>query len=142
MPFITETDMYSHIKKAKVDLIKRDDPELMNEAIKSGISEAMSYMGKYDVQTMFAAEGSARDPLLLIYTKGLISFHFVTPENAGVDYEKVEDLYTKAIAFFNKVQANKSTPFGWPLRPADPLTGATPAKTFKYGSNPKRSNQY
>lgn len=144
MAFITKEDMYSHIYEENIDLIQRDDPNNKNikTAIAAGISEAQSYMSKYDIEELFAATEDERDPILLLYTKNLIAWHFIGLCNAGVGYEVTEDRYNKASSWFLKVQSNKATPYGWPLKPKDPASGSDPASTVKYGGNKKRSNHY
>lgn len=136
--------MYTHIYEENINLIDRtgETDSAMNKAIAGGISEAQSYMSKYDIDTLFAKTGDDRDPILLLQTGNLIAFHFIGLSNAGVDYATIEDRYTKATQWFAKVQSNKSTPYGWPLKPLDPITGENPAGTIKFGSNKKRKNHY
>lgn len=144
MAFITKTDMYSHIYEEDINVIDRtsDTDSALSKAILGGIAEAQGYLSKYDIDFLFGQTGDDRDPILKLQVGNLIAFHFIGLCNANVNYAVIEDRYTKASTWFDRIQKNRISPYGWPPRPINPVTGADPASTIKFGSNPSRKPHY
>ena len=138
MSFITEEEFTSHVYEENIDIISRDDPGKLEEAIDAAVSEASGYMSRFDSDTLFAATGSERDPILVMYIKDIAKWHFMNICNAGTDLTLVQDRYEKAIKWFEKVQAGRVVPRNWPLINDE----VSSPNYFHVKSNPKRGNYY
>lgn len=139
MSFITKQELTSHIYEENMDVISRDDDQKVTDAIDSAVSEAKTYLNRFDVETLFARTGSDRDPILVLYIKDIAKWHFIPNCNAGVDYTAALDRYEKAIEFLKRIQNPKAgVPLGWPVF-TEPEGIDTP---FHIMSNHKRGNYY
>lgn len=105
-----------------------DSPELA-QAVREAVAEMQSYLRtRYDVATLFALQGSARDPILVMYGVDIALYHL----HCRIDPRKISDLrtdrYHNAMEWLKAVQAGKLIPD----LPTHPDTAAPP--TFTSGS--------
>ena len=141
MPFITKDDLISHLKAEVVDFISESDDDVVNAAIDASIEEAKGYLSDYDIDTIFGAAGTDRNPIILLYTKDLAVWHFINLANPNVDIAFRETRYRLAIEWLEKVQSRKTNP-AIPLRPT--LPGGAPYQwdLVAAGSNSSRRSRY
>ena len=136
MAFVTSAEINTHLYGEQVSAVDRGDNTLLTAAIDGAIAEAKSYLAAYDVSTIFAATGSNRNQLLLIFVKDIAVWHFINLSNPGIDYEARENRYKSAISWLKGVQKGDISPD----LPAD-TSEDQPGKII-YGSNTKRENHF
>ncbi|WP_295990509.1 phage protein Gp36 family protein [uncultured Alistipes sp.] len=142
MAFLTPEELKTHLYKENIETIAREDETLVVAAIDAAMEEAYGYLGAYDRERIFAAEGTARNPLLLIFVKDIAVWHFINLCNAGTELELRQDRYERAVAWLRSVQRSETRP----NLPAVDVDGDgkanAPAGEYIFGSNPKRSQQF
>lgn len=111
---LLEADLKTHLYNEQITTISRSDATLINEAIAAAVAEAKGYLSRYDIDTIFAASGSSRDKILLMWLKDMATWHFITLVNAAADMEFREGRYNAAIKWLKDVQSGKNVPYGWP----------------------------
>ncbi len=67
--FLTKEDLQSHLRNELQDLITRGDDTIIAAAIDGAVAEAKGYLGRFDTERIFRAEGAERNDLLLIFIK-------------------------------------------------------------------------
>jgi len=136
MAFLTKDELNTHLYGELVDAVTRNDDTIIESAIDGAISEAKGYLGKYDVTAIFAATGSNRNQLLLIFVKDIAVWHFINLANPGIDYESKQDRYNAAVRWLKGVQRGEISP-DLPLDESTDQPGV-----IIYGSNTKRENHF
>lgn len=131
------TDLKTHLYAEQISVISRSDEELIDEAIAAAEGQAKGYLSRFDIESLFNAEGEDRDKTLLMYLKDMATWHFITLANAGADLEFRESRYKQAIAELGKIQSGKTVPFGWPLNVVE-----TKQDVFYVKSDSKRLTNY
>lgn len=139
MSFLTPDEMWTHLYKENIDVIARDDETIVMAAIDAAIEEASGYLGAFDREKIFSAEGESRNALLLIFVKDIAVWHFINLCNAGTDLELRQDRYERAIAWLRSVQKSETKP-NLPVKAED--DGHAAAGEYIFGSNPKRYQHY
>ncbi len=142
MPFLTTAEINTHLYGEVVNEINRTDATLLQTAIDAAIAEARGYLTMYDLVAIFAATGSSRNPILLLYIKDIAVWHFIQLSNPSVDMHLRMDRYEKAISWFGKVQSGKTNPdLPLPADPTDSAGNVVSAENFmKWGGNKRRNN--
>lgn len=141
MPFLTVTDLYSHIYPEAVQEIERDvsTTNKLNEAIAAAVEEVKSYLSVYDLEAIFSATGNQRNPIICLYTKDIAVWHYIQLANPVIDLELRQARYDAAIKWLTKVQNGKVAP---QLPLPEKEQGEEGEGFFKFGSNPKRNNHF
>lgn len=122
--------MYAHI----IDEITEGDTQIVLQAIEAAIEEVRSYLRvRYDVAKVFAAEGSARNALILENTKVITVWNIIKLSNAETIYEMWKERYDRVINYLVKVADGDAAP-DLPL--ITNQQGNIVIKA-KFGSNPK-----
>lgn len=143
MAFLTPEELKTHLYRESVETIARDDETIVVAAIDAAIQEAYGYLGAYDREKIFSAEGAARNALLLIFVKDIAVWHFVNLCNAGTDLELRQDRYDRAIGWLKSVQRSETKPnLPVPDDADGDGTSDRPVGEYIFGSNPKRTQQY
>lgn len=146
---ITKETLNTHLYGENIEAITRGNDEIVSEAINAGVAEAQSYLTRYNVPLLLPAVpvdnweqpvGFVADVNLVNKTKDLICWHLVKLANPNINLELFRAAYEDAISWFEKVQAGKATPYGWPLRIDDPETPYVEGGPIQWISNPKRGN--
>lgn len=142
MAFLTPSELGTHLYHENIETIERQDKTILTAAIDTAIAEAYGYLGAYDRDKIFSAEGDSRNALLLTFVKDIAVWHFITLCNAGVDIQLRQDRYERAISWLKAVQRSEIKPNLPSLEDAD--NDGKPDKTgeYIYGSNPKRSQHF
>jgi phage gp36-like protein len=137
MPYLTVTELSSHLLDATIDAIQDTDNKHKQTAINAAIEETKGYLSHYDTAAIFATAGDARNPILLLYVKDIAVWHFLQLANPNVDLEVREKRYELSIKWLEKVQNGRTVP-------TLPLKTSTIEQVgkIKYGSNVKRSTHY
>jgi len=108
--WITKTELKTHMNIDNIDVITGSDDTLVTSAVDGAISEAKGYLGAYDTDTIFAATGTARHALLLIFVKDIAVWHLLKLSNYQAELEYRGKLYDRAIAWLKSVQKGDVTP--------------------------------
>jgi phage gp36-like protein len=138
MAFLTITELKTHLYNENVDVISRSDDTIVQAAIDAAIAEAKGYLAAFDVTTVFAATGSSRNALLLVFVKDIATWHFIVLCNAGVEMELRQDRYERAVAWLKAVQKGDIAP---DLPAAIEADGETRGVII-FGSNTKREQHF
>lgn len=141
MAFLTTKELETHLYRENIDVISRNDETILTAAIDAAIAEAYCYLGAYDRAAIFAAEGDARNALLLIFIKDIAVWHFINLCNAGTELELRQDRYDRAIAWLRQVQKGEARP-ALPIVDEDGDGKPDGAGDYLFGSNPKRTQHY
>ena len=129
MAFITPDELRTHLYRESVCAISRDDTTLLTAAIDAAEQEAYGYLGAYDRERIFSAEGTERNALLLVLVKDIAVWHFINLCNAGTELQ------------LRQVQKGEVKPF-LPIIDEDGDGHPDGAGEYIYGSNPKRHQHY
>ena len=141
MAFLTKDDLVSHIKAEVIDFITESDDTVVGEAIAAAIEEAKGYLSDYDIDTIFTATGTDRNPIVLLYTKDIAVWHFINLANPNIEISFRETRYNLAIEWLEKVQSRKTNP-AIPLRPSLPDGSPFQWDMVRAGSNTARRGSY
>lgn len=141
MSFLTTQELETHLYRENIDVISRNDDTILMAAIDAAIAEAYGYLGAYDREAIFGAEGAARNALLLIFVKDIAVWHFINLCNAGVELELRQDRYDRAVAWLRQVQKGEIKP-ALPVVDEDGDGKPDAAGEYIYGSNPKRKQHF
>jgi phage gp36-like protein len=137
MAFLTTSELKTHLYAENVAIINRSDDTITQAAIDAAIAEAKSYLGAYDIETVFARTGLSRNALLLLFVKDIAAWHFLVLCNAGTELKLRQDRYERAIGWLKAVQKGDLS--------ADlPLAKENGEEIgiITYGSNEKRENHF
>lgn len=137
MAFLTAKELQTHLYKESIDIISRDNEQLLTAAIDAATQEASGYLGAFNRARIFAARGDERNTLLLLFIKDMAVWHFVNLCNAGVELDLREKRYDRAIAWLRQVQKGDVKP-DLPIIDQDGDGKPDGAGEYLFGSNPKR----
>ena len=109
--FITHNDYRVVIGEVAFKAISQASPENVAQAEAEAIEEVASYLRPvYDCQAIFAAEGAARNRLLVMRTADIALYHLSAsmPQKMGSEIRK--ERYERAIEWLEGIQAGKIIP--------------------------------
>lgn len=135
--FLTEDELNTHLYGENIEVIVREDNTIVQSAIDGAIAEAKGYLSLYDTAAIFAATGSNRNALLLIFVKDIAVWHLINLSNPGIDSDLREKRYNSAVSWLKGVQRGDIQPD----LPKAEVTDEKPA-AISFGSNPKRNNHF
>lgn len=133
--WITKDELKTHMDIDNIDVITGGDDTLVASAVDGAVSESKGYLGSYNTTSIFAATGTARHALLLIFIKDIAVWHLIKLSNYKADLEYRGKLYDRAISWHKSVQKGEVTP-------DLPVSTSEYAPKITYGSNPKREQHY
>lgn len=137
--FLTNEEMKTHLYAENINVIQRSDETILAAAIDGATVEAKGYLKAYDVEKVFGAEGTQRNPLLLIFVKDIATWHFLVLCNAGNELKLRQDRYDRAIAWLRGVQKGDIDP---DLPAKENESGESGTGIIKFGSNDKRDQHF
>ena len=125
-----------------INKIINNDDTIVEEIIAENIDLMSGYLFQnYDTETIFSAEGTARNLTLLRHLKGIVLFDIYTRRTKGIN-EVAKLRYDEAMLWLEKVSAGKIKP-DLPLKIIDgdgDGTPETPATFMKLGSRKNYQN--
>ena len=129
--FLTSSDFDKVVKADNLAKILGDNGTLLTDMILTAVAEANSYLaGRYDVTAAFAAEGTARNPILVLRVVDMAVYHL----HAAIDPRNVNDLrrdrYAEALSWLKGLNKGDFT-IDLPVKATAGQTGY-----FLYGGNP------
>lgn len=143
MPYLLPGDLNTHIYDEIREEITRNNEDLVAKAIESAVSEAKSYLSKYDLEKLFADPAVPDDENLRNKVKDLACWHLIKLSNPNIDLKLFRTAYEDAVSWFMKVTKGTIDPAGWPYKSSlDETTGFPEGGSVTYSSNTKRNNHY
>lgn len=139
MAYLEPAEINTHLYGEIVNEISRADATILQAAIDAAISEMRGYISFFDVDTILAATGTGREPILLLFTKDIAVWHFISLANPNVEMEYRETRYNNAIKWLRSVQKGETVPN---LPPATNPDETVQTGKVKFGSNTKRQTSY
>lgn len=137
--FLTTEELTTHLYAENLETITGGDDAILAAAIDGAVAEAKGYLAAYDREAIFAAVGTERNALLLIFVKDIAVWHFINLSNAGVSLELRQHRYDRAVAWLKAVQKGEISP---DLPAAKNESGTETAGIIKFGSNSKRNQHF
>lgn len=131
-------DFNTHLYTEVINVISRDDDTVLQDAINAAESEAKGYLSRYNIDELFEASGSDRDPILLMFLKDMAIWHFIVVANPSVDIEYRRDRYNDAKDWLVKIQTGKVSPAGWSYA----NDSEEPTPEIQVTSSPKRETHF
>jgi len=116
------------------------DFNLVTEAINSAISEAKSYLSRFNRTSLF--DGTVTDPNLKSKVKDLACWYLIKLANPNIDVAMFRTAYEDARNWFKDIQKGQADPEGWPYVSDDIATDFNENNTVQYSTNMKRENHY
>lgn len=110
MPFLTPSEINTHLYGEIQNEISRNDVTLMESAIKAAIEEVGGYLSNYDRTAIFNAIGDSRNPIILLYSKDVAVWHFIQLGNPNVEIALRERRYELAITRLLEIQKGVNVP--------------------------------
>jgi hypothetical protein len=150
MPYLLAGDLDSHIYEEIRDEITRNDGDRITNAIAEGVSEAKSYLSRFDRQKLFGymngeeeIEATVEDEMLQNCVKSIAVWRLVRLANPNINIAMARTNYEDAISWLGKVQSGKCDPEGWPYK-ADDATSEeyNENNSIQWSSNTKRGNHF
>lgn len=154
--FITIEEMKSVLYSYQMNEIAENDIDIIEEGILAGISEVKSYFTasnqkqwsdgrpQYDVNAIFGATGSQRDPLVLRMCKTVAAWNICELANVDIIYDHVKERYENVIRTLEKIAGigeYQNSPTLTPDLPTKSETEVSNTKPFRYGSRKKFNHE-
>lgn len=103
--FITEMDYKTLADPRALEIFQQSDPENRKRAEIMAVEEIAGYLrNRYDTESIFSAEGEARNPLLVMYAMDITLYHLSAwlPQKMGFEIREIR--YKTAQEWLEKVQ--------------------------------------
>ena len=148
--YLTKTELKTHIYDEVLNIITREDDDIVDEQIHAAIGEAKSYLEKYDLDALFGIEAAGEDAAveptfadtnLKQKVKALAIWNIISLANTSVDLAVMNTRKDDAISWLRKVQANIAVPAGWPLKDYTDATTINGAQVTGF-NNDKKTNRF
>lgn len=139
MSYITVQEMKTAIYEHVMDDISEQDDATVLQCIDAAVSEIKSYLAsRYDVQAIFSASGTQRDPLVLENTKVIAVWNLIRLSNSELIYQQWRERYDRVIDYLKQVNAGQITPD----LPIITDSQGNPVIKSRFGSNQKFQHNY
>ena len=143
MAYLVKADLYTHIDEEIIDQLTRNDDGKVTTAIAVALDEAKSYLGRFDIASLFNdTTPTPDDANLKDKTKDLVCWHLLKLSNANSDLELFKEAYDDAIKWLLNVAKGLVSPDGWPLKTDDENTNMAEGALVGSSSNTKRVNHF
>ena len=152
--FLTTEEMKDVLYNYQAAEIAEGDEQIIDNGILAGVSEVKAYFTasnqkqwndgrpRYDINKIFGATGSERDPFVLRMCKTVAAWNICELSNVDIIYDHVKERYQNVIKTLEKIAGigdYKDSPTLTPDLPTiEPdQDGSDTQKPFRYGSRPK-----
>lgn len=136
--FINPEDYDASIHREILDALTRSDESIVEICEDRAIAEMRGYLSaRFDVDTIFEAEGASRNQLILMMAIDIAVYHLFSIHNPQKMSQIRKDRYERAVEWLKGVAACKISVDGAPMLPSDELRQNSP---WLMSSNPKRTN--
>lgn len=138
--FIQEFDYNATIHREILEAVTRYDDAVVEICEDRAVDEMRSYLsGRYDCNAIFAAEGTARNNLILMMAIDIAVYHIFSIHNPQKMSQLRVDRYNRAMEWLKAVAAGKISIPDAPLLPEDTLKRTSPTLV---SGNPKRDQHF
>ena len=136
--FINPEDYDASIHREILDALTRNDDAIVEICEDRAIAEMRGYLSaRYDVDALFAAEGEARNQLVLMMATDIAVYHLFCIHNPQKISQIRKDRYERAVEWLKQVAGFKIAVDGAPGLPEEEQKRNSP---WRMSSNPKRTN--
>lgn len=154
--FLTTEEMKDVLYGYQADEVAEGDEQIIDNGILAGVSEVKAYFTasnqkqwndgrpKYDVNKIFGATGSDRDPFVLRMCKTVAAWNICELSNVDIIYDHVKERYENVIKTLEKIAGMgdyKNSPTLTPdlptIEPDPDDESSKNQRPFRYGSRPK-----
>jgi len=145
MPYLVKADFKTHLYDEITDAITRADDSIVSEAINTAISEAKSYLSRFNLLQLFGNDATAAtvtDLNLKNKVKDMASWYIVRLANPNINMELMRTLYEDALKWLKDVQKGNADPEGWPYKDDNADTAFNENNFVQFSTNTKRDNHY
>lgn len=109
--FLEKADLPTVIYDYQLTEITEGDDDIILQDCAAAIEEVKSYLrNAYDCDVIFAAQGAARNALLLEFTKNIAVWYIVRLSNVDIIYSQAKERYDRAIKWLTAVAAGELSP--------------------------------
>lgn len=139
---ISKTELKTVSVPEVVQKVINQDDSIANDVI--GESEAVmrSYLtGRFDVDTIFAAEGDDRDKVIVKYLKDIVIHELYTRKTENY-HEVTKGRYDEAMLWLEKVASGKIPAGQLPPKPVPEGEDSTGDGFIKFGGNTRYPSQF
>ncbi|MDR2361582.1 MAG: DUF1320 domain-containing protein [Prevotellaceae bacterium] len=135
--YITTDELKTALYSYQASEITEADDDILLMNIAAAEAEVRSYLAAlYDVNAIFAATGTDRNPLLMELTKNIAVWYIVRLSNVDLIYQHAKERYDAAIEWLNRVADGKLSP----ELPAAPVADDPTGSGVSWGSSGTRNN--
>lgn len=135
--FITPEDYSASVHKDILEAVTRNDETVIEICEDRAIADMRGSLGtRYDVDALFAAEGTARNQLVLMMAIDITVYHIFSIHNPLKMSQIRKDRYERAMEWLKLVAGFKIAVDGAPLLPKEQRKQESP---WSMTSNPKRT---
>lgn len=136
MGFLLKEDFGSVIDNNLIDEITEFDDNKLDTAILEAVSFMKGYLNnRYDVQAIFLATGSDRNPIIMMYCKDIVVYNLHSILNPRKIPDKRGQRYNAAVNWLNEINQMIIN------QPDLPLTENDNSRDYvKFGGNTKRDH--
>lgn len=130
-------ELKTHLYDEELSAIIRNDETIAHACIDMAIEFATSKLMKhYNTTAIFSAEGNHRNALVLKIVKDIAAWELIGLSNPSIDYPDKKFRYEQAVDWLTAVY--KGMPANLPRIEEKTIENSS----FKYHSNPPRTNHY
>jgi D-mannonate dehydratase len=102
--YLQTEELNTHIYDYQLQQITESTPSIALAAIEASISEVKSYLAtRYNVATIFSAQGSERNALVLDIVKTIAVFRIIKLSNVDILYDKYLEQYKLSIDYLSRI---------------------------------------
>lgn len=136
--FIEIAELNTVAAEYKLEEITDYDDSIAQQCILAAVKRVRRMLsGRYDVDSIFTAQGEERDAELLEICKNIALWFLVRRCNVDILYNRVRETYDRDMAYLREL-TDGSIPSDLPLREVD----GRPVGVFRSGSNRKFSHSW
>jgi len=111
MIFLTKNDFEGQIKTHTLDRITGNDDTVLDQPELFAISEMQGFLKpRFDVAAIFAATGSARSPIIVMFAVDMLLYHLYSRLDPSQIPQIRIDRYENAVEYLNMVAGGKLSP--------------------------------
>ena len=138
--YITTDELKSTLYAYQAQEITEADSDILLMNIAAAEAEVRSYLAAlYDVNTIFSATGTDRNPLLMELTKNIAVWYIIRLSNVDLIYQQAKERYDAAISWLTRVADGALSPD----LPAAPVSDDATGSGVSWGSSePRNNNDY
>ena len=143
--YLVKADLYILLYQEIIEIITRGDDTLITRAINTGVSEAKSYLSRFNLVALFGTDVLAPtvvDENLKSKVIDLVCWQLIKLSNPNIDLKLFRTNYEDALTFFTDVKKSQESPDGWLYKTDDADTPFPEGNIISSSTNIKRNNHW